>query len=238
MYAIVLTYDKNAVLTEHMIRCYEDLWSDHPFVFRIPFQHVSRCYPLKNREYLKTSTEIKATVFSLIADLDDEEWVYWCIDDKYPIRLNLPPVKLLYHTISTKNTAKCDAILFCRARKMLVPAFLTGNVIKIGDEILLERLHYHQIWIHQFLKVKVIRHLFLGFPEIDRPRMMDKLKNKVKKPSDHHLFVTLTNHAVFGESSSYGLMTANCYRSIVDKKMNIPDFFEVNHEKSIVIGIL
>lgn len=238
MYAIVLTYDRNAVLTEHMIRCYEDLWPNHPFIFRIPFQHEDRCYPLKNREYLKTPQAIKPTVLKLIEDLDDEEWIYWCIDDKYPIKFDLPAIKMLHQLILANRINDCSAVLFCRARKMLNPSFLTDNVIRIVNEKLLERQHYHQIWIHQFLKVKIIRHLFLSFPEIDRPRMMDKLKNEVKKPSDHRLFVTETNHAVFGESSSFGLITANCYQSITEKKMNIPVFFEVNQEKNIVIGIL
>jgi hypothetical protein len=33
MKAIVLTCDRYRALTEHMIRKYEELWPDHPFVF-------------------------------------------------------------------------------------------------------------------------------------------------------------------------------------------------------------
>ena len=78
MKAIVLTYDRNAVLTEHMISRYEALWPQHPFEFRIPYQTTLK-RPDSRREYIKTVTDIKATVLQLIADLDVEEWVYWCI---------------------------------------------------------------------------------------------------------------------------------------------------------------
>src|SRR5438046_9676836 len=40
MKAIVLTCDRFRAITEHMIRQYETLWPDHPFVFRVPYQNL------------------------------------------------------------------------------------------------------------------------------------------------------------------------------------------------------
>ncbi|MFN2540579.1 MAG: hypothetical protein ABR514_00215, partial [Chthoniobacterales bacterium] len=86
MKAIVLTCDRFRAMTEHMIRQYEGLWPNHPFVFRIPFQQL-RGQDTDRREFRQTPENIRGTVLQLLDDLEDEEWVYWCIDDKYPIRL-------------------------------------------------------------------------------------------------------------------------------------------------------
>ncbi len=238
MKAIVLTYDRNAILTEHMIRCYEDLWPDHPFVFRIPFQNFERCIPANNREYVKSPPEIKATVLLLLAGCEDEEWVYWCIDDKYPIKLELNNIKLVHNSIFTDKTEGIAGILFCRARKMLDPEYLTDATIIADGVQLLERKSYHQIWIHQFVKVKVLRHLFLSFPKIVKAKMMDDLKFQVQKPVSHRLFVTSINYAIFGESSSDGQITLNCSKSMAEKGIEIPKWFEVNNKRTTIIGML
>src|SRR5437016_4718972 len=92
MKAIVLTYDRNRAVTEHMILKYEQLWPDHPFTFRIPYQELAG--PANPRhEYIRTPPEIRPTVLQLIAGLDDNEWIYWCVDDKYPIELVLPKIR-------------------------------------------------------------------------------------------------------------------------------------------------
>ena len=96
---------------------------------------------------------------------------------------------------------------------------------------------YHQIWLHQFVKVKVIRHLFNSSPrEIVRAIEMNKIKHLTAKPANHRLFVTSANLAVFGESASSGIMTRNCHDSITAKKMEVPEWFTVDYNNSIIIG--
>src|SRR5437764_10740930 len=85
MKAIVLTCDRYRAVTEHMMLQYEKLWPDHPFNFRIPFQELGGTNT-KRIEYVKTPPEIRATVLELLRNLPDEEWIYWCVDDKYPFR--------------------------------------------------------------------------------------------------------------------------------------------------------
>ena len=43
MKAVVLTYDANHFLTDHMIDCYQSLWPSNPFQFLVPYQ----VYPKK-----------------------------------------------------------------------------------------------------------------------------------------------------------------------------------------------
>lgn len=239
MKAIVLTYDRNAVITEHMIACYDELWPDHPFIFRIPFNEEKRILPGARKEFIRTSTDIKSTVLSLLDDLDDEEWIYWCIDDKYPIRLETDSIMGIYASISNGLNKDISGILFCRARKMLDPGFLSGKEIMIGRELLLERKAYQQIWIHQFLRVKVIRHMFLGFPDVIlKAKIMDDLKDAIDKPGSQELYVTSTNYAVFGESTRNGVITENCLKSLSGKGYPVPDWQPPISEPTGIIGKL
>ncbi len=84
--AIVLSCDRYRPIAEHMMLQYERLWPEHPFVFHIPYQNLAGQESERTR-YFETPEEIRPTVLQLLAGIDDEEWVYWCVDDKYPIQL-------------------------------------------------------------------------------------------------------------------------------------------------------
>ena len=239
MRAIVLTYDRNRVLTDHMIRQYEKLWPDHPFQFRIPSQNPP-VNPSSTREYVRTPEGIRDTTLTLLQDLEDEEWIYWTIDDKYLIEIDLNRVAAIYNWIEQGYFDEMSGILFCRCRNMLNPEYLKGQIVdKQNGLVYLERKGYEQIWIHQFLKVKVIRHLFQSFPvNIPKAKAMDRFKKSVKKPKSHHLFVTEQNLAVFGESTEIGNLTENCYQSLVQNGMDPPPWFTNTNGRTVIMGEL
>ena len=239
MKAIVMTCDRYRSLTEHMIDMYEREWDAHPFMFKVPFQNI-----LNNKnervEYIQCDKNIKETVLALLQDSNDEEWIYWCADDKYPIRLNVTRIAAIVDWLSAIQNAEISGVLYCRCRNMLQPCALTGE--KIEDKnghVYLERKGYEQIWIHQFVRTKVIRHLFEQFPSsIPEPRIMDQMKKMISKPSTHRLFVTQENLAVFGESTSRGIITRNCYKSLMKHGMDLPTWFDGKTAGRIVMGKL
>jgi hypothetical protein len=235
MKAIVLTYDRYRPLTEHMIFKYEELWPDHPFCFRIPYQNLPAAVSA-GREYLKSPAGIKNTVLRLLEDLDDDEWIYWCIDDKYPVVLDLPRAKALAAQINDLRYRSVDGILFCRTRDLLKKKYLTGAEITDDEgNVYLERKGYEQIWLHQFLRAKVIRYLFESFPDdIPHAKAMDSLKRQVKKPVAHRLFVSRENFAVFGESTTRGMLTENCYESMIKNTIALPEGFAVAKESKFM----
>jgi len=217
--AIVLTCDRYRAFTEHMLLMYEYLWPNHPFRFRIPYQQISplgiHIQPARI-EAKKTPTAIRATMLTLLADLDDEEMIYWCVDDKYPIHLRLNYIQAILHWLTSVPDHDVDGILFCRCRRLWESNFLTGASIKdTNNSIYLERNGYEQIWIHQLLKVKVLRYFFEAMPtEIAMAEVMDEYKKGILKPSGHRLYVSRWNLARFGESTRRGLITANCLASM------------------------
>ncbi len=239
MKAIVLTYDRYRAMTEHMILRYEQLWPTHPFTFRIPFQNLGG-KDTDRTNYVRTPEDIRETALHLIADLNDDEWIYWCIDDKYPIRLVTEKIVDLIEDAT--HSPDMSGLLFCRCRAVLDNPELTlyprERVNSWGD-IYFERKAWHQIWIHQLLRVKVLRHLFSHLPAgIPTAKAMDKLKDDVVKPTEHRLFVTKDNFAVFGESTHKGLITQNCYDSIRSTGIELPRWFDQSNGQHVIIGEL
>ena len=239
MHAIVLTWDRNRAMTEHMMLQYAKLWPDHPFVFHIPYQAL-RGDESDRVRYIKAPPAIRATVLQLINGADDEEWIYWCMDDRYPIQLKTEEIsRLMAHATGSR---KMSGLLFCRCRALLnypkttlFPAKYRGH----AGQIYRERRGWHQIWIHQFLKIKVLRHLFSHLPaELPNANAMDKLKHEVPKLREHRLFVTRENFAVFGESTRRGAITQNCYESAMRAGLTLPEWFQQPNGERVILGRL
>jgi len=108
-----------------------------------------------------------------------------------------------------------------------------------SGDILLERRAWYQIWIHQFLKAKVLRYFFSSMPDsVPSAKAMDTLKNDIIKLADHRLFVTKENFAVFGESTQNGRMTRNCYDSIRNAGIELPQKYRRPSRKRVTMGKL
>jgi len=98
---------------------------------------------------------------------------------------------------------------------------------------------WYQIWIHQFLRVKVLRYFFTHMrKDISNAKVMDELKNEIPKPDELRLFVTEENHAVFGESTQRGLITESCYRSIKAAGLTLPEWFQKSNGSYVTMGEL
>ena len=237
--AIVLTCDRYRAITEHMIFQYDRLWPDHPFVFQVPCQEL-RGTDTERVKYLSSPSDIKGTVLHLLAGIDDEEWIYWCVDDKYPIQLVTSKIaRLISHAM---RSPEVDGLLFCRCRATLNNPKLTLYPRKVKNpfgDVYLERKAWFQIWIHQMLRAKVLRHLFTHLPDhIPNAKTMDELKNDVPKLSEHRLFVTKENFAVFGESTRRGVVTQNCYESMIAAGIELPEWFRHPDGEYVTLGKL
>ena len=237
--AIVLTYDRYRAITQHLIVQYERLWPDHPFVFHIPYQELGGV-DSKRIKYLTSPADIKATVLHLLADIDDEEWIYWCVDDKYPIQLVTDKIaSLISHAM---RSPEVSGLLFCRCRVTLSNPKLALYPRKIKNpfgDVYFERKAWFQIWIHQLLRAKVLRYLFTHLPDhIPSAKAMDEPKNDVPKLAEHRLFVTKENFAVFGESTQRGVITQNCYESMLASGIELPEWFRSPNGEYVTLGKL
>jgi hypothetical protein len=238
MPAIVLSCDRYHPFATHMMMRYEAVWPSHPFTFHVPYQHrvLSGARIVSRR----TPGAIRATVLGLVEELDDEAWVYWCTDDRYPLRLVRPAVERVAEAVLSDRLPAVDGVLFCRWGRMWEPEHLFGEDRREGPGgvALLRRRDYSQIWLHQFLRVKVLRHLFHRFPDaVPEASVLDPLKHQVALPADHRLYVVETNLAVFGESTSRGRVTRNCAASLRGLGIGVPPGF-VEIDQDITMGVI
>lgn len=235
--AIVLSCDQYHPLADHMIESYQRIWPNNPFEFRVPYQKYPKFLKVKygdKIELIKTKKSIKATVDALLKDIEDEAFVYWCIDDKYLIKANQNKLNEIVHFVNRIKDPKISGILFCRCRGLISPRYLDYKS-KIGKPerlIFIQRKDYSQIWIHQFLRAKVLKQLFESFP--DEPFMakqMDHFISRKKLSPDSQLYVSGKNFAIFGESTSRGRLTLNCVQSMKAYGLEIPKGFETCNNK-------
>ncbi len=242
--ALVLTCDKYHLFAAHMIVRYGVVWPSHPFTFHVPYQDRALSgLGLGSRvESRRTPGPIRATVLGLLDEFDAEAWVYWCVDDKYPIQFVQPAVAHLADAVSSDRLSGTgiDGVLLCRCRRMLQPQYLSGERREgPGGVTLLGRRDYSQIWLHQFLKVKVLRHLFLQLPEtVAEAKALDALKDEVALPADHRLYVVEKNLAVFGESTTRGRVTSNCASSFRALGLAVPEGFVEDEGPDQVMGVI
>jgi hypothetical protein len=237
--AVVLTCDRYRAITEHMIFQYDRLWPDHPFIFQVPYQELGAT-DTERVKYITSPSDIKGTVLHLLEEIDDEEWIYWCVDDKYPIQLVTD--KIVSLSSHAMRSPEVDGLLFCRCRATLNNPKLTLYPRKTKNpfgDVYLERKAWFQIWIHQIVRAKVLRYLFTHLPDhIPSAKAMDELKNDVPKLLEHRLFVTKENFAVFGESTRGGVITQNCYDSMKAAGIELPEWFSHPNGEYVTLGKL
>lgn len=239
MKAIVLTYDINHPLTDHMIQCYGALWPHHPFTFRIPYQGSPDYLQSKfggKVELIQTPSAIKSTVLTLLDDLDDREWIYWCIDDKFPLKINVDKAIDCHDWLIDTPDQEIDGAMFCRCRRLLEDEnlMLEDTRLTPGGVKYIRRRNYYQFWIHQFLRVGVLRGFFSGIPDRNfKAKEMDAFtgQNPGMKVMDfdpgQKIYVSEINYASFGESTHAGRISVLCRDSMLKHAIAVPKEFEV-----------
>jgi len=244
MKAIVLTFDKYHPIADHMIHSYENLWPSNPFTFYVPYEkypvELAKRYGDKIRLVQKKvgidPKLIKYTVLFLLEELEDEQWIYWCMDDRYIEAINENEVNKVYNWLISTNDAEISAISFCRYRELYDEKYVYKDqeLINSFDQVFVRRKNYIQIYSHQFLRVKVLRYLFKSFPDRPfNPHEMDKFIQNRYVPGSHKLNVSAENLVVFGESTSRGNITRNCANSFKRFGMKIPDGFVISERNKI-----
>lgn len=239
MKALVLTFDKYRCFAAHMIHCYQEVWPNNPFIFRVPYQGQETKQFFEELfgekvEMIKSPSGIVDTMFALSDDLDEEEWVYWCMDDRYPMSLNLEELEKCYQFTQSNVSDSVSGLMYSHSANLRLPSNRyknTDNIITLEGQTFIRRKNYAMIWNHQFLRVKVVRTFFGLFPRVmKQAKEMDYIKDKSKLPDNQKLYFLRENIAVFGESTNRGVVTKNCAESFASKGIEIPDSFHVSDQ--------
>jgi hypothetical protein len=245
MKALVLSYDRYRPITEHMLKTYEQLWPDNAFTFRIPYQINRRIESHSQRvELVASKPDVLSTLDALLRDIPDDEWVYWCIDDKFVVHIDSESASYFGHYVTKSAPLDVGGLCFCRARWLLTPPHVSDEPIMATSrgDALLRRYDFNQIWLHQFLRARVLKRLFALFPKYDfRSSELDVFtrqgRDALTVPPDEMLCVTERNFVVLGESTTNKRITRTYVQSMEKWGMPYPRGFDVD-DGEIIIGSL
>ena len=243
MRAIVLTYDKCRPITEHMLRTYLVHWPNNPFLFRVPYQANAAIEAHGQRvEMIHCGRSVMETITALLDGLPENDWIYWCIDDKFLIKID--PHSVSYFADWLLDSPQSVAgFSFCRARHLRRPPTVSAAPVARTErgDLLLRRFNYNNIWLHQFLRVRAPKSLFALFPRDVTIPQLDIITRQgpdaVSIPDDELMYVTEKNYVVYGESTVAGKVTRGCLSSMERLGLPEPGNFQTE-EVDIVIGTL
>ena len=246
IYAIVLSFDENHIFVDNLLFKMQKLWADSGFIYRIPYNkkkptYLKRKYHDLDIEFIKTNSQIKKTVLSLINDLNDEDWIYWCIDDKFPVALKSNKAHKILTFIKSINNPNFCGITFSRVRSLKNKEAIDNNkIINIDNNIKLLKRNscIMQFWTHQFFRVKIIRKVFDSFPNHDfQAKKMDTYILNLNMNENYEFYVTEKNYIVFCESARRGIASHSLKRSL--KESGISNYSnKIFSNKDIIIGQL
>jgi len=109
---IILSFDPHLEIANLLVETYNRLWPDHRFQFRIPFTNRDprSIFRAQNVEFISTPPDIRSTVGSLLSNLPEDEFVFWCIDDRYPIEIFEPTVLRTVRDFASEAPSDVDSI--------------------------------------------------------------------------------------------------------------------------------
>ncbi len=112
MKGIVLSFDPHLEIANLVVETYNQLWPDHRFQFRIPFTNRDprSIFRAQNVEFISTPPDIRSTLESLLCNLPEHEFVFWCIDDRYPIEIFEPTVLRTVRDFASDAPRDIDSI--------------------------------------------------------------------------------------------------------------------------------
>ena len=244
MKAIVLSCDKYHIYVYHMIKLYLKIWDNCPFIFCVPYNEKKPDWSnqFHNRVFFfKCGSGFKDTVLTLLKGCDKEEWIYWCNCDQYPIWFD----SNIFEKVHRKVCNISDTHVFG-----VTPQYLTKcgkKLIKSGGEkiedLLKERMKWKSskeitIWYHQYLRAKVLKHIFQTFEEPNIAKKLDyQLYKNESKMYDFlgsgKYYGVFEKCSEYGESTSRGLTTINCLESLKKNEISLDNILEVGDKNLI-----
>jgi hypothetical protein len=163
--AILLTHDAQLGLAELVHKTYALLWPGHPFIFRVPFANANASGAFSylsaqgNCLMIESPASIKESMAVLLDGIDSSEWVLWCIDDRFPIRVAQAAATRLVEDLD-KLPRDVEEVKLLHWREPL----LAGRIVIGGRRFRRQApgSRARGFWHHHFVRAGVLRAAFLG----------------------------------------------------------------------------
>jgi len=226
-----MTKDSYRPFTANMIASYEELWPGHPLEFFVPYQQDRSIGSKTGRsriKFIKTAPGFHDTVLTLLEGLRGDDWVYFCIDDKFPTWVNVPLMSGVFDRVRSgaANPPQVAGLAFTRAR-----AAVSWPNISLEERVGFGVRAYHRrsmtnFWFHRLVRVQVLLDFFTKLPPVSSAKEMDFYSRQFKYDA---VFLTTRSHALsLSESTSRGRVTASALKSLQSRQIDVGSSFLEN----------
>jgi hypothetical protein len=234
--AILLTHDAQLGLAELVHKTYAELWPGHPFVFRVPFAAATGSAAFAylsaqdNSRMIESPASIKESMATLLDGIDSSEWVFWCIDDRFPIRVRRAPAARILEDLGTLP-AEVEEVKLLHWQEPLIP----------GRTAIGGRRFRHQapgsrargFWHHHFVRAGVLRAAFLG-DDLARDCRIYAVTERIKAREERVFHGTAVVPARpllrLGEPLVEGLLTRNGREWLERMQCDVPRYGNVDRD--------
>lgn len=250
MKAIMLCCDKYHMFAYHTILSYQKHWPTNNFVFHIPWTYKIPTYIENDNRISKNkikfiqcvNSSFKTTVSTLLENINDNEWIYWCSSDQYLTQINDEIANNVEKLLDTDDIFKdnnifglSSALLVKNGAKLIKKKsedISSGSGWKIVEKEPWDSSRTITLWFHQYLRAKVIKHIFNAFDEPNVAKNLDKqLYSNIDKiycfPKLGRYFTINCKIAKFAENTSRGKILLNTLKSFKEYNLDVPTDFDV-----------
>lgn len=228
MKALILTYDPQIGLADLVVRSYRKLLGRDLFEFRVPVNSEaarSRIGHFHCIRFVDTASGIHSTMSALLDDVADDEWVYWAIDDRYPVKIDVEAFVRLHDAIQSGALDHANGIKLLRWREELTEQDLQTSAGLFRRQKMCGMFGF---WHHHFVKGRVLKAVFL---DEDAAR----ITNIRDLNTYHHLGASLPcfdrvfvpwpdNLMHLGEPLINDRLTANGLQALREHGCNVPAY--------------
>lgn len=250
MKAIFLTYDKHRPFAKHCLMTHEKSGAFDSIQYLVPWNED---YPYDlisefGKEKIipiKTPSPIKKTIETLLENVEDDEWVYWLINDNYIDKvINVDKVLLAIDWVENHSKPSDYSL-----QLFMGPYNIEHGIVNHRDFVQYEnekdtirlykksKITYQ--WRSQFCRAKVIKTMFSCLDEPKEIKDMDyQLLTPVARPfwnlaNEGDFYAIMPSIVLLAEQINKSKMTKNCADSFIELGLEIPDFVEVDENMVI-----
>jgi len=214
MKAIVLSYDDRAPYVDLVLSSYKNKWRECPLQFVIPYnEHLPyhrNKHSALNCKFVKTPKSVKQTMIKLLEDVDDDEFVYWCLDDIYPCKeFQANEVNSAYRfALANPNVGAIR--LFRPPGVGRSRAFQT-----IGKTQYTRGFSHAGFWFHYFIRKQCLLPVFTHHTVDDDTSINVLGPNRQRIGLKYDILFPVQNLATFGETTrGRKRITKNCHEDM------------------------
>jgi hypothetical protein len=227
--SIVLTFDRQLEVANLVVESYNRLWPDCPLVFRIPYQEraVGDLFGAANVCFVKAPSSIRATMEHLLQGCADEEFVYWCVDDRFPVRILDPDTLHGAYDVMSQGDLAIDAL---RMGGLSLMARRQGAQDETRPLVIGKARFFRQrgnmqfgFYMPQFVRAGVLREYFLH-SDLTVDYGIREFHAWLEGQCVRHRIYTPERFVIqLGESTRRGALTPNCLARMVAMGLPRPD---------------